>query len=122
MTTHKDILWTPFSEIKPPPPIQYSSYPYPYPRDPGAMVLAIYLALDDVRAAGLGEWALKCEGPYELLVRFQKNNVLLYKLRCRECGRSGGAIAHASIPWEVHVRRGEEIVEPNEFGNGQWAD
>jgi hypothetical protein len=120
-----DILSTPFSEIKGSFPDFTPVQPYVYPRPRGAVMLAVYRNFDDVHAAGLGEWApyeCHCTGPFELLVKFQKNNVLLYKLRCRECGRSGGAIAHANVPWEVRVRRGEEFVEPNEFGNGQWAD
>jgi hypothetical protein len=112
-----DILKVPMDEIKPPPPIPVRVYDRP--RHPGAIVLRIYETLDDIHAVGLGEWASggpRCEGPFELLVRIQDNGVLLYKLRCRNCGRAlGGAIAHDAIPPDLRVRKGEEVPEPKEF-------
>jgi hypothetical protein len=117
-----DILKTPLDEIIPPPPIQLPQYPYPRPRHPDATVLAIYQTLDDINAAGLGKWATPCVqgAPFELVVRIQDNGVLLYKLRCRECGRANGAIGHDNIPPAVRVRVGDEVPEPG--ANEEWYE
>jgi hypothetical protein len=119
-----DILRTPPDEIIPPPPIPRPTYEYP--RHPDAVVLRIYETLADINKAGLGKWAkpdCHCDGPFELLVRIQDNGILLYKLRCRGCGRSiGGAIGHDNIPPDVRVRKGDEIPEPSQFANEEWHE
>jgi hypothetical protein len=104
-----NILNTPFDEFPPPPPPPLPPHP--------TLVLKVYQTLNDVRAAGLGRWAWPCHGPFELSVRLQRNFVLLYKLRCRGCGRANGHIAYDDIPPDLRVRKGEEYPEPSKFAN-----
>jgi hypothetical protein len=68
-------------------------------------MMMIYQTIDEVRAAGLGEWAqvtCQCGAGFELARRINSNGVHLWKLRCIGCRRDiGGAIAYERLPVEA---------------------